>query len=112
MRKHKQKDLLLICGSFLILGISYWLCQRALFNLHGMRQWPDVLAVASLVVLIISLFMKKALLSVATALGYICGFGIGLLLNSDGVDPGGASTNNMDHLDHKLVAFCYCRRCY
>ncbi|MEG2939357.1 MAG: hypothetical protein RR829_03945, partial [Oscillospiraceae bacterium] len=48
-----------------------------------------------LAVLILSLILKKHWLAASTDLGYIGGFVVALLLNSDSVDAGGARTNNL-----------------
>ena len=74
--------------------MSYLLCRFVFFDIHGMKQWADILAGFSLVVLLISLLLKQRWMSVLTACGYIAGFVLGLLLNTDGFDPGGGHTNN------------------
>ncbi len=81
-------------GLLLCLCMSYLLCRLVLFDIHGMKQWADILAGFSLVVLLISLVLKLRWMSVLTACGYIAGFVLGVLFNTDGFDPGGGRTNN------------------
>ena len=71
-------------------GIRY-----VLFDLHGMKQWPLVLGVFSLIVLVIAYLGKAREGLLGAGIGYPCGFFIGWLLCSDGVDPGGGRTNNL-----------------
>ncbi|MEG1651291.1 MAG: hypothetical protein RR287_05725, partial [Oscillospiraceae bacterium] len=75
--------------------VSYLVFRFAMFDLHGMKQWPTILGIISLAVLILSLILKKHWLAASTDLGYIGGFVVALLLNSDSVDAGGAATNNL-----------------
>ena len=95
MKNRNKKKLLVAGGAFLLLGVSYLLCRYVFFDLHGMKQWPNALAALCLAVLIVSALAGKARLAAATALGYICGFGAGLLLHSDGVDQGGGAVNDL-----------------
>lgn len=77
------------------LGVSYWFFRFVMFDMHGMKQWPAVLGIVSLAVLVLSLILKQHCLSATTDLGYIGGFAIAFLFHSDGVDAGGARTNNL-----------------
>ena len=106
MKKYKRKDWCLMGGAFLLLGLSYWLCRYVLFDLHGMKQWPDILALLSFVVLQVSFFMKKLRLMVAAPLGYIGGFGIALLFRSYGADAGGGRTSDFWLIWAVILLFC------
>ncbi len=89
----KNKILWGIC-SIGCLGFSYWLCRFAFFGIHGMKQWPNALAVVGLVIVVIASIVGKRKLSIATVAGYIGGFIIAMIFNTDGLDPGGGRTNN------------------
>lgn len=106
MNKTALKTILWTSGTFIVLGVSYWFCRFGAFDLHGMKQWPTVLGIASLVVLVLSLILKKHWLPVITDLGYIGGFAVAFLLNSDGVDAGGARTNNLWVIWTALLLAC------
>lgn len=82
-------------GLLLCFGISYYLCRYTFFDIHGMNQWPNCLALFGLIVLLISIFFKLWWLSITTTFGYIIGFALGVVFNTDGVDYGGARTNNL-----------------
>ncbi len=76
------------------LAIGYWLCRYALFDLHGMKQWPNMLAIVGLVVLLIASAAGFRFLALAAALGYPLAFGIAMMTFTQGVDQGGGGTNN------------------
>jgi hypothetical protein len=81
-------------GSLASLAISYWLCRVVFFDMHGMKQWPNALALVSLIIIIIASVGGSRILSVATNIGYMGGFILGMIFNTDGVDQGGGGTNN------------------
>jgi len=68
--------------------------QICFFDIHGMKQWPDFLACVSLIILLVAIVLKLRWMSVTTAFGYIFGFILGAVFNTDGFDPGGGRTNN------------------
>lgn len=94
MKKALPKKAIRGIGLLLCLCLSYLLCRFVFFDIHGMKQWVDILAGFSLVVLLISLLLKLRWMSVLTACGYMAGFVLGLLFSTDGFDPGGGRTNN------------------
>lgn len=77
-----------------LLAISYWLCRFLFFEIHGMKGWPNTLAMASLIIIIIATIFGKQIISITTLAGYIGGFIISMIFSTDGVDPGGGRTNN------------------
>lgn len=81
--------------TLLVLGVSYWFCRFAMLDFHGMKQWPTLLCVVAFAVLMLSLIFKKHWLSAATNLGYLGGFGIAILFNSDHIDAAGVPSNNL-----------------
>lgn len=76
------------------LGFSYLLCRFAFFQMHGMKQWPNTLALVGLIIIVIASIAGKRRLAIATVVGYIGGFVLAMIFNTDGVDQGGARTNN------------------
>jgi hypothetical protein len=77
-----------------LLAISYWLCRFVFFGIHGMKQWPNLLAIVGWITIVIASIGGRRLLSIATVVGYIGGFVIGMIFNTDGVDQGGGGINN------------------
>jgi hypothetical protein len=77
-----------------LIGISYWLCRFYFFEMHGMKQWPNLLAILSLTIILIAAIFGNRIISVATVVGYMGGFILAMIFNTDGVDPGGGRTNN------------------
>lgn len=89
--KHKDLWGLSMAG---LLGISYWVCRFLLFDMHGMKQWPDFLAVLSAAIIIIASLSGNRIVSAAAVTGYMGGFVLSMIFNTDGTDPGGGRTNN------------------
>lgn len=77
-----------------LLGISYWLCRYTFFEMHGMKQWPNILAILSIAILFIATIFGNRIISATTVIGYMGGFILAMTLNTDGIDPGGGRTNN------------------
>lgn len=95
MAKESFKNKLWIFSTVVVLLISYLFCRFYMFDFHGMKEWPTILYMVSLIILIISLFLKSHFLSTATILGYHGGFIISLIFNSDGINGSGTRTNNL-----------------
>lgn len=95
MDRNLIKNILWVLGTLAIMLLSYWFCRFFMFDFHGMKQYPMILFIVSLSILIISLFLKKHLLSIITILGYVGGFLIAFIFNSNGIDAGGGRTNNL-----------------
>ena len=81
-------------GTIGLLGISYWVCRFSFFEMHGMKQWPTILAILSVSIIVIGTIFGNRLIPVATVAGYMGGFVLAMIFNTDGVDPGGGTTNN------------------
>lgn len=81
-------------GVLIAFFLSYILSRFAFFELHGMKSWPNTLAVVGIIVLTIWIFTNNQRLSILTVIGYIGGFALAMLFNRDGVDPGGGRINN------------------
>lgn len=77
-----------------LLAISYWIFRDALFDIHGMKQWANILAIVSLIIIIIAFINNRRTISMMTIVGYIGGFILAMLFNTDGIDQGGGRINN------------------
>lgn len=89
----KNKTLWGVCMTGL-LSVSYWLCRFVLFEMHGMKDWPNMLALVGLIIIIIASIYGRRKLSVLTVAGYMGGFILAMIFNTDGLDQGGGGTNN------------------
>ena len=81
--------------SVLILLAAYWFIRYPLFKLHGMIQWPFLLAVVAVVICCICIFIQNKTLPLFTASGYILGFVAGVLFHRNGVDAGGGTVDTL-----------------
>jgi hypothetical protein len=77
-----------------LLGVSYWLSRYTFFEMHGMKQWPNLLALLSITILVIATMLGNRIISASTVLGYMGGFILAMIFNTDGIDQGGGRTNN------------------
>jgi len=91
----KKQNVLIQLSAYLLLGGGYFLCRYGLLSLHGMHQWPWILFVVGLLVLAIFAVCRKPIAMLLTGAGYLISFFLGVLFQSDGVDPGGGRTNNL-----------------
>ncbi len=80
-----------------VLVVGFILIRYPLFylHLHGMIQWPLILAIICLTVIIVSFVTKAVIIPLSTSVSYIAGFFIAYVFQSDGTDPGGGRTNNL-----------------
>jgi hypothetical protein len=76
-----------LCLCFLLVRFIFW-------ELHGSFQYPLILLIAGLIAAIIAAIFDWRKIMISTVGGYIGGFALAMLFNTDGVDPGGARTNN------------------
>ena len=90
-KRNTIRHLICLC----VLCVGFWLCRYALFDLHGMKQWPEVLFYAGAFCLLISFCAKGRLTPAGAALGYPIGFAAGVVFESLGTDPGGGTTSNL-----------------
>lgn len=95
MKTPNRKNKILLGVSMIgLLAISYWIFRYALFDIHGMKQWPNILAIVSLIIIIIAFINNRRTISMMTIVGYIGGFILAMLFNTDGIDQGGGRINN------------------
>jgi transcriptional regulator with XRE-family HTH domain len=81
-------------SSVLVLFLCFLLCRFAFFGLHGNKDWPMLLLVVGLAVVIVAALLDMRKLMTFTVVGYIGSFALGIIFNVEGVDPGGGTTNN------------------
>lgn len=81
--------------SLFLLSVSYFLTRYVFLELHGMKQWPLVLFLFCLAILIVCFLKKAHIVSLVTSVSYLLGFVLGELFQTNGVDQGGGTTNNM-----------------
>ena len=89
----KSKTLWGVCITGL-LSVSYGLCRFVLFGMHGMKDWPNILALVGFIIIIIASIYGRRKLSLLTVAGYMGGFILAMIFNTDGIDQGGGGTNN------------------
>lgn len=77
-----------------VLILSFLLVRFLLFDQHGMKQWPLILAVATLILMIIALWGRYKITSLFMSLSYLLGYFLSLVFQMSGVDPGGGRTSN------------------
>ena len=77
-----------------LLAGEYWICRFVFFSWHGMKQWPAVLALASLLFLGVAFWARCRIAAVFTVACYLAGFFLGILFGTGGTDPGGGRTNS------------------
>lgn len=74
--------------------LSYLLVRFVLFDLHGLKDWPNYLAIFSIVTLVIASIFKKRIVFIGVIFGYLAGFAAAMIFSTSGVDAGGGGTNN------------------
>ena len=78
-----------------ILAIGFSMIRFPLFQLHGMKQWPFILMLLCLAVIIISFILKTKITSLACSVSYIIAFFFAYIFQTDGIDASGGKTNNL-----------------
>ena len=91
---NRKNKILLGVSMIGLLAISYWIFSYALFDIHGMKQWVNILAIVSFIIIIIAFINNRRIISMMTIVGYIGGFILAMLFNTDGIDQGGGRINN------------------
>lgn len=81
--------------SAVILCLAYGLIRYVLFDFHGMKQWPLTMFLLGAAVVCISCAMGARLIPMIAAVSYPTSFLLGMLLQTDSVDPSGALSNNL-----------------
>lgn len=90
-----KKNILIHALSLGVLCTSFVLLRFVFLQIHGMKGWPEMLFLVGFVALAISFVCKWRITPFCTAFAYSIGFIAGFLFQTDGVDPGGGTTNNL-----------------
>ena len=90
-----KKNILIHALSLLVLCTSFVLLRFVFLQIHGMKGWPEMLFLVGFMALAISFVCKWRITPFCTAFAYSIGFIAGFLFQTDGVDPGGGTTNNL-----------------
>ena len=90
-----KKKIIIHLLSLCVLCIGFVLYRYVFFDIHGMKQWPGILFGIGIIALVISFFLDGKITPICIALSYIIGFIVGIIFQTDGIDPGGARTNNL-----------------
>ncbi|GHU66402.1 hypothetical protein AGMMS49983_15970 [Clostridia bacterium] len=81
-------------AALIALYSSFLLCRYIFFALHGMKEYPFDLFLFGLVIIIIAVIFNWKKSMIFTVTGYLGGFAVGILFNTDGIGQGGGQTNN------------------
>lgn len=81
-------------GATVALGICFLLSRYIFLYMHKMTQWPFILFVSGLVVIVVAAIFNGRKTMISTPIGYIVGFVLGMLFNADIYDTGGGLLNN------------------
>ena len=81
--------------SIVLLLAGFVLTRYILFDLHGMKQWPQTLLIIGAVIVVAAWFQKSKLIPLITSVAYTVSFFAGVLFHTNSVDAGGTATNNL-----------------
>ena len=90
-----KKNIIVHLLSLFGLCIGFVLCRYVFFDIHGNIGLPACLLIIGMVSVAISFFFKGKITPVCTASAYIAGFIAGVIFQTNGVDVGGGTTNNL-----------------
>ena len=90
-----KKNIIVHLLSLSVLCIGFVLCRYVFFDIHGNIGLPVWLFVIGMVSMAISFFLEGKTTPIFTALAYIIGFIAGAIFQTNGVDAGGGTTNNL-----------------
>lgn len=90
-----KKNICVHLLSLCVLCFGFVLCRYVFFEIHGMKEWPELLFGIGFVFVAISFFLKGKIMPICTSFAYIVSFVIGAIFETDGVDAGGEKTNNL-----------------
>lgn len=90
-----KKNILIHALSLGVLWVSFGLCRYAFLEYHGMTSWSELLYFVGKIAIATSFCLKGKIAPICTAFAYSIGFIAGFLFQTDGVDPGGGTTNSL-----------------
>lgn len=77
-----------------VLTAGYMLCENVLFDYFTFGDMAGVYFWAGCFVTVVSFFANGRIVPICASAGYWAAFAAGAVFQTDGVDPGGAATNN------------------
>ena len=98
MKEYKLKNKKCLVNHVIALGIllfGFVLGRYVFFDVHGMKEFPVVLLVLGLVVMVASVVTTKTILPYFISAGYIIGFVSGFIFQATKIDSNGVSVNNL-----------------
>ena len=84
-------------GAVVALSLGFLLSRYTFLELHWMMQWPLILYIFGLIVILIAAVFDSRKVMICTGTGYITGFVLGMAFNWDTYHPErgpGVYTNN------------------
>ena len=90
-----KKNIIVHLLSLCVLSIGFVLCRYVFFDIHGIKQLPVWLFVVGVISMAVSFFLEGKTTPICTAVAYIVGFIAGAIFQTNGVDAGGGTTNNL-----------------
>ena len=81
--------------SAVLLCLAYGLIRYVLFDFHGMKQWPLTMFLLGAAIVCLSCVLGSRWIPLITGVSYPTSFLLGMLLQTDSVDPNGAPSNNL-----------------
>ena len=90
-----QKNIMIHALSLGVLWVSFGLCRYAFLEYHGMTSWSELLYFVGKIAIATSFCLKGKIAPICTAFAYSIGFVAGIIFQTNGVDPGGGTTNNL-----------------
>ncbi len=98
MKEYILKNKISLISHVIALGIllvGFILGRYVFLDVHGMKEFPSVLLILGLVVMVISALTSKKVLPYFISAGYIIGFVFGFLFQVTKMDANGVSVNNL-----------------
>ena len=91
----RNRHILTFLVSFAILCFGYFVIRYMLFDFHGMKQWPLVLLVGCVVVIVVSYLAHSKILPLVTSISYPLGFALGAMFHTTTFDHAVGRTDNL-----------------
>ncbi len=91
----RNRPFLMFLISFATLCFGYFVIRYILFDFHGMKQWPLVLLVGCVVVIVVSYLAHSKILPLVTSISYPLGFAVGAMFHTTTFDDAVGRTDNL-----------------
>ena len=90
-----KKNNIIHLVSLFILCVEFALCRYTFLEIHGMKQLPGLLFGVGMIFLVISFLKRGKMAPIVMALAYLIGFVAGVVFETEGIDAGGGTKNNL-----------------